>query len=66
MSGQIKITVRDFRCSCGKLLFRGHIPSAPGVVIEIRCRCGKMNVIESEIKHDPVGIAKLAPEPANA
>jgi hypothetical protein len=42
-----KIDIRDHRCPyCGKLLFRAHIPQGVGVVIEIRCKCGRMTVID--------------------
>jgi len=36
----------DFRCrSCGRLLFRGHLPKDGH--IQIRCpRCGKISVFE--------------------
>jgi phage FluMu protein Com len=48
---QPKINIRDYRCqSCGRLLFRAHIPYIPGVRIEIRCT--RMIIVESgEVKN---------------
>lgn len=47
--GALKINIRDYRCqSCGRLLFRGHIPVASGLRIEIRCRCSRMVIIEGD------------------
>ena len=53
-----KIDIRDYRCqSCGRLLFRAHIPYIPGVRIEIRCKCARMVIIESgetnHVTHQP-------------
>jgi phage FluMu protein Com len=50
---QPKINIRDYRCqSCGRLLFRAHIPYIPGVRIEIRCKCTRMIIVESgEVKN---------------
>ncbi len=43
-----KINIHDYRCqSCGRLLFRAHIPYIPGVRIEIRCKCARMVIIVS-------------------
>lgn len=47
-----KISIRDYRCqACGRLLFRAHIPPTPGLRLEIRCRCARMVIIESEETH---------------
>jgi phage FluMu protein Com len=45
-----RINIRDYRCqSCGRLLFRAHIPRVPGLRIEIRCpRCSRTDIIESD------------------
>ncbi len=38
---------REYRCNCGKLLFRGYLAVA---VIEIKCRrCGKLNSFKEDI-----------------
>jgi hypothetical protein len=42
--------IRDYRCTCGRLLLRAHL--TPGTKIEIRCwhrDCHKMNYIVREV-----------------
>lgn len=57
---------KEYRCDCGKLLFKGSLAVA---VIEIKCkRCGKVNVFEEnlsqrnkspfELKINEAGLAK--------
>lgn len=39
------IRARDYRHTCGRLLFRGRL--SPGTRIEIRCpKCGRIHIIE--------------------
>lgn len=58
--------LKEYRCVCGKLLFKGSLISA---VIEIKCRrCEKVNVFEEnlsqknaspfELKINEAGLAK--------
>jgi len=58
--------LKEYRCDCGKLLFKGLLGSA---VIEIKCRrCGKVNMFEEnfskknitpfELKINEAGLAK--------
>ena len=46
LTARVRLTIHDYRCrNCGRLLFRGHVPDMPGLMIEIRCsRCSYMSL----------------------
>lgn len=45
----------DYRCECGRLLFKGSLQ--PGCRIEIKCKkCGEVNVIDEAMKTENVAM----------
>jgi hypothetical protein len=50
---------RDYRCSCGRLLFRAILP--PGSHVEVRCwhhQCSRMNIIA--LKYDIIAVENFS------
>ena len=49
--------LKEYRCECKKLLFKGSLSDA---VIEIKCkRCGKVNLFEENFSKEVVTPCKL-------